>query len=326
MVQRLQKGSTARNFVFGLAASLIFGGCSFQLQKQKVSKVLRNDYCAIAINTSIAPSPQTIDLFEKKYPKLSANLGNNNLRVSKTVGILDQLVLLSEGIGNGITISKVDELEIREGIGKKILLAQNLIHGTAEELDCEVSRTARIRDYLAALGSKRNNTLTIGAIFSGTATGLAPLIISNQKPQNIAVIAGSALSAALGIAVLTNNKKKVGFYHQRNLLGDIWNYPKDARYFPEYLWRILTMETSGGSDSSRTVAGEVRKRWALLELLGVDDHESKLLFGTGGNYTQDELSLRISLLQQLSSEIRLQNIKLTQLSNAIDNLPKNARL
>ncbi|SER49962.1 hypothetical protein [Pedobacter rhizosphaerae] len=218
--------------------------------------------------------------------------------------------------------NKIKQLEIKESITKKILLAQNLLNATAEELDCEVYRAARIHDYLSSLGSKRNNSLTIAAIFSGTTTGIAPLIISNQKSQNTVVIAGSALSAALGIALLTNNRKKVSFYHQRNLLADLWNNSKNANYFPTLVWSILTMESSEENPPTQAVSTLLRKRWTLLELSETADKETKLLFGKGGYYTQDLLSLRMSLLQQLSSEIRLQNIKLIQLSNAIGDLSK----
>ncbi|MFC3562726.1 hypothetical protein [Pedobacter jamesrossensis] len=296
-----------------IVCNIYLTGCVLNIDQKKANKMLTNDYCAIPIQSEINPSKTSIKELDKINPDLLRRIGIENSELIQSIGLIEPLIKLSISESSTVNLNKENKTEALMDVNQKLMLARDIIGEITGELDCEAVRATRIRDYLASLGTKRNNNLTIAAIFSGAVTGLAPLVIKNQNPQNAVVIAGSALSAALGVAVLTNNKKKVEFLHERNLLGEIWNTPGDRKYLPDFIWTMLTSKIDQSANSISDLQ-RIRNRWSKLELSGMDKKQEKVLFGQGGTYTQDELSTRISLLNELSTEIRLLNIRMTKLS------------
>lgn len=291
----------------------LFSGCVLQSNAGKVKKLLINDYCAITMNIPIESSFDSVDGYYQNYPSLRGIFTTQQAELINTLGLAKEIYELQQLEIAGIN-SPQKRLEVLIKINQKILLAQNLINGVAEEMDCEVLRATRIRDYLAAIGTKRNNTMTIAAILSGAVAGVAPLAIKNQRSQNIIVISGSALSASFGISVLASNRKKITFVHERNPLGDVWKGPEKANYFPDFIWTMLNEQSPTGSHPISSAAARIKNRWAMLEVSDHDIIQQKLIFGDGGKYTQDNLSIRINLLGQLAAEVRLLNIRLTQLA------------
>jgi len=299
---------------FGLG----FSSCKINLQAKKISKVLSSDYCAQDYQEGPPVSYQNPDSFLLISKTMQKKLNVDELQLANSIGILRQIKARGElnvG-GSDKSLAKVRELDL--DIENRISFASNIVNSIAAEIHCESERTGRIANYLDELGKKRVNKFTIGAIFAGAVTGVAPLIIKEQSPQNAVVIVGSALSAGLGIAALTNNRKKVQFTYCRNLLADIWYLPDSSKVYPTFLWLMIKQAKDGSFDKETSVANGLRRRWLNLEFnQNLDKHLEDLLFVNGGIYKEDELNTRQILLNQLGTEIELLNVKLLTLSRKL---------
>ncbi|MNX58764.1 hypothetical protein D3C86_896160 [compost metagenome] len=166
------------------------------------------------------------------------------------------------------------------------------------------------------ISRKKVNKLTIGAIFAGTVSGIAPLIVKQQSSQNAMVITGSALSATLGVLALTDNRKVVQFSYDKNFLSDIWYNPERSTVYPEFIWLLLRDRKYNNHIS---IAAGLKRRWNSLEFdQNIDESLEKLLFVRGGLFKEDALNTRAVLLKQLVTEIELLNIELVNLYRKLD--------
>lgn len=298
--------------------TLGFSSCKITLQGKRISKVLSSDYCAQPYQDGPRASYQMLDSVKYAFREVSHALSKEELELANAIGILRQIKSRTDlrNPDNAKSLALMRELDF--DIENRISFANNIINSIAAEIHCESERTQRIAGYLDDLGKKRVNKFTIGAIFSGAATGVAPLIVKNQNPQNAIVIAGSAISAGLGVAALTNNRKKVEFTYTRNLLADIWYLPGTSKVYPDFLWLMLKQTKDGTNGSTSSVASDLKRRWLSLEFnQNIDKDLESLLFGKGGIYTEDKLNTRQVLLDQLQSEVQLSTVKLLALSRKL---------
>jgi len=292
--------------------------CKISLPEKKTPKVLSADYCVADYAQGLPASYNDSDSLRIVFKMLSGKLTSEELRLANTTGILRQIKerydLNNSNKDKGSLRIRALDVEIEN----RITYAENVLNGISAALRCESERTGRVADYLDDLGKKRVNRFTVGAIIAGAVTGVAPLIIKAQQPQNAVVIAGSGLSAGLGIAALTNNRKKIQLSFQKNLLSDIWYVPDSSKVYPKFVWLMLNEpdEVSGGQKAS--VVGRLKKRWLNFEFeQKLSDHLRMLLFDNGGVFTESELNTRQVLLNQLSTEMQLLNVKLLTLSRKL---------
>lgn len=310
---------TIRKHIFpvllGLTFCLSFAACKISLIAKKTPKVLSADYCVADYADGLPASytnPDSIIIVSKI---LSGKMNAEDLRLANTIGILRQI---KDRFSLSKSPTNKDLLRIRDldvDIENRITYAGNVLNGISAALRCESERTGRVADYLDELGKKRINKFTVGAVIAGAVTGVAPLIIKEQQPQNAVVITGSALSAGLGIAALTNNRKKIQLSFQKNLLSDIWYVPGSSKVYPKFVWLMLNEPNEISDDPKTSVVGRLKKRWLNFEFdQKLSDHLRVLLFDNGGVFTEAELNTRQALLNQLSTEMQLLNVKLLTLS------------
>jgi len=188
------------------------------------------------------------------------------------------------------------------------------IAATSAELDCEATRSRQAADFLASKQSSTVQTLTVGSIAAGAATGIVGVFLSTSNTsnwtQNGFAIGGGAATAGLGLASLFV-QSDIRFEHPRNLLSDLWSGPNDSSKYPPLVWGYLT-QPDLSNDREGSIRDKLVARWRHLE--GVDDDVAPLLFGSGGLYHADTLRLRARMCEAVSAEVELENQEIATLA------------
>jgi hypothetical protein len=191
------------------------------------------------------------------------------------------------------------------------------------ELECEIFRTKQLYVQLRNLNSRKNVRLTTGAIVTGSATNITPVLITEKTPQNIAIVSGSLLSAGLSLFTLTPGSLKIKLIFFRNLLSDIWFDPVKSVDYPAGLWYILNNPKFSNTRQSSKVQ-LIKMRWLKFELNdSVNKKTEDLYFGTGGIFDQDELEVRISMLSELMAEVNTINVDLDHFEYDLNEFKEN---
>ena len=184
----------------------------------------------------------------------------------------------------------------------------------------------QISSYLADINKKRNTKLTVGAILAGSVSTIAPVFVTGKTPQNAILISSGVISAGLGLLTLNAGGKKVRLMHFRNLLEDIWFAPEKSTIYPPAIWYVLN-EPRLSNTRQLSKAQVVKARWLKFELNNsIDSSMENLLFRNGGIYNQDNLDLRVTMLNELQSAIRSINQNLQSFVFNLNNISGKARL
>jgi hypothetical protein len=169
---------------------------------------------------------------------------------------------------------------------------------TLEDLVHEFDRREHARELKLTIAS-----LVVGAV-SGVVAGIWELQDREGKGAPITAATGAGATAALGVAAFIPHSRPVAFSHPRNLLAPIAHGDDPAHIYPSFVFRLLTLPMSDGAP---TPAAELIQRWraALRDSLPAEQHEraEQLLFGEGGVYPANVLTLRQTMLDQLESRI-----------------------
>lgn len=273
------------------------------------------------------PYNYTANDFPKPLDKLEINnvlsqkLTTGSLHIANTIGIIDYLneytnLLYTQSSLNK-SEKKIKTLGLKQAIDHQINHASLVISAVSSELDCEEERVSQIAHYLSEKQGSLESKLTIGAIVLG-ATGaiLTGGVIKNDDASNAVGIGTGIGEAALGLTMLFN-KRKIEFYHERNILRDIWEGPATSHLFPSFIWYYLNNE----ENSSQSLRNEIIDKWSQFGQIDKNANSlSSLYFGNGGKYTADELDNRADMYDQLESQIYLLKQKLMTLANEIDRL------
>lgn len=305
-----------------LGIVLFFMGCTASKHAGRIELMLNNDFCMADTSLStkeIQPNYFDQDSLMKEDTLLASLLSPKEIFALNATGmipLMDHLINIYKDISKNRT---TDLLIINARIQQQITTIKQQIDGLAAELDCEAERTGRAIGYLDNIAKKRNNKLTVGAIFAGTVATAAPLTIKNQAVQNGIVITTGIISTASGIAALSSGKKRVEFTYQRNLLSDIWYGPKQSDDYPPVIWFLLTHKVFNAANPELSIQQNLKKRWLNIEVGATPDKRlENLLFQKGGVFSQDDLTTREVLLKQLEATIRLLNQQIQTLSNTLN--------
>lgn len=263
-------------------------------------------------NPAFTPQPN----FEAALtPALLAHYPRRNLLTANAVGIipaLKTLLALQEAARQRPSpATELPVLRQRQLIAAQVALVSSTVASLAAELDCEGERADQVAGYLKALDDHRTQRLNVLSISVGAASGIGTTVIDNQGAQVAFGIGGGLLAAGLGLLTLRQNGHTVEFTHPRNLLAEVWNEQPATDLFPPSVWYLLTNPAfSNGGQTS--IVHNTRLRWQRYGQL--DKPASKqgkalaaLLFGPGGQYSADQLTVRANLLNELQSAVRLLN-------------------
>jgi len=123
---------------------------------------------------------------------------------------------------------------------------------------------------------------------------------------------GSGVLASLfgGTALFAGSKQD--FRHERNLLKEVWNHPRQSSIFSPAVWRFLQRKYE---NHPSTGIDEVINAWRQQGRLGEPGSSGEkdridLFFGTGGTYSATDLRARASMLETLEAHIQLMSEEL----------------
>lgn len=211
------------------------------------------------------------------------------------------------------------QLQTRERLSTRILLASLDVNSAAAEADCEGERAQALADRLE---KGRQQWVTRLTVLSLVAAGLGAIVSGalSLEAQGIAAdavtIGAGATEIALGTGALFGESRHE-FRHQRNLLREVWEGPDQPRLLPPLVWRFLT-QPLGKDRAHRSLRESLIARWrqdGRLGKPGSDDerHRIALFFSDGGTYTVDELRDVEAMFALLEADINLMSHDLEEL-------------
>jgi len=193
---------------------------------------------------------------------------------------------------------------LKQRVADRVRTARVELESVSAELDCEGERANLAAVYLDNLNSRRNRKLTVASVVTGALTTVASVLILGRSGQIGVGVGGGLLSAGLALSTINPKGRKIGFYHERNLLHGIWVDSASNKNYPVFVWNILH-EKQFSNSGEVTLAQSIRGRWMQFEFNGKPDKKQiDLLFGSGGFYHADDLHMRAAMLNQLQSTIR----------------------
>ena len=259
-------------------------------------------------------------------PALLAHYPRRNLLTANAAGLLPalrELLALQEAAAQHPgPAAELAVLHQRQLIASQVALVSSTVASLAAELDCEGERADQVAGYLKNLDDRRTQRLNVLSIGVGAASGIGTTVIENQGGQYAFGIGGGLLAAGLGLLTLRQQGHTAEFDHPRNLLADVWAEKPVSDAFPPSVWYLLT-DPAFSNKGQTGIAHNTRQRWQHYGQLARPDSPkgrklAGLLFGPGGQYSADELTVRANLLNELQSAVRLLNQELQGLLLALN--------
>jgi len=267
---------------------------------------------------AFAPQPN----FEAALtPALLARYPRRNLLTANAAGILPllkELLTLEETASwpqprRQQPAADLAVLRQRQRIAAQLALVSASVASVAAELDCEGERADQVAGYLNEQDNRRTQRFNVLSISIGAASGIGTTVIDNKPAQYAFGIGGGLLAAGLGLLTL-GGEHTAEFTHPRNLLADVWAEKPASDLFPPSVWYMLT-EPAFSNSGQTALAHNTRQRWEHYGQLAHPESKkgqqlAALLFGPGGQYSADELTVRANMLNELQSAVRLLNQEL----------------
>jgi hypothetical protein len=307
-----------------LALLLALAGCA---TRPPTRLAIAAGYCDPPLpyryNPTFAPQPQVEAALT---PALLAHYPRRNLLTANAVGILPQLqALLSLQDAARQHPGPAPELAVlrqRQLIAAQVALVSSTVASLAAELDCEGERADQVAGFLKREDDRRTQRLNVLSIGIGAASGIGTTVIDNQAGQYAFGIGGGLLAAGLSLLTLRQQGHTAEFEHPRNLLAEVWAEKSAASLFPPSVWYMLT-DPAFSNGGQTSIAHNTRLRWQHYGQLAKPDSKqgkklAALLFGPGGQYSADELTVRANMLNELQSAVRLLNQELQGLLLALN--------
>jgi hypothetical protein len=184
------------------------------------------------------------------------------------------------------------------------------IKSVAAEADCEEERADDVADRLQDSQELQSTQFTVlsllGSGLGGALSGGLSLGAQAIWSAIAGIIAG-VTEATFGTMALSNSLTHK-FRHERNILKEIWDGPKQSKLFPRSVWQFLNRPLPEDV-SHRSLRETLIARWRHDGRLGEnsveEQHRIELFFGVGGLYTASELRDRAAMLDMVESDVNL---------------------
>ena len=302
---------------------LVLASC--KTNKINISNTARDaGYCypsmCYKFDTTFIPVKDIAPILNDKV--LTDNYTIHDITLANAIGMLPALQKLAhtQNLKSVSNEKKIAILEEREKIVNRLLIASTAVSSIAAELDCEGERANQLASFMDDKDDKRIKKLTAFSIILGAAAGVVTNVLQPGNAYYGIGVTGGVISGALALVTLSKNKK-AQFYHERNLLAEIWYESDTTCAFPPFVWYILS-DKEFSNDKKYPIRYNIKHRWEKLGRLGKEgtkkrEQQIQLLFGKGGEYSAELLHIRSDMIDQLQSSIRLLNQDLESLIIAV---------
>jgi hypothetical protein len=236
------------------------------------------------------------------------------LEIANAIGadeLASRIQTLDYEAARGSEGARLRLLELRQQLSERILLALLEVKSAAAEADCEEERADGLADRLQEMQEERVKRLTIFSLLGSGLGGILSGGLAWAAQGTAAAIAGIAAGmteAGFGAMALFEDIEH-DFRHDRNLLTEVWEAPKNPGLIPVSVWRFLNRPLRD-DPKRRSLRETLIARWREDGRLGeagseTERHRIALLFGNGGSYTITELRDRAAMFDMLESDINL---------------------
>ncbi len=231
------------------------------------------------------------------------------LQVAEVVGVVPLVNHLASHRGS----SRQDPLlaiTLRQRLTELLLLTLFEITSATAELTCERDRADQVADRIDEIDGARVKRLTIASILLGgiasIVSGGIGLAAGASVGGEASDVAGGALASWFGVSALFAHSE-VEFRHERNVLREVWEDPREPRLFSPTIWRYLhRARDEGGKVPREQVLDSWHQGGRMGEKGSPDEQERRrLFFGAGGRYGAADLHARASMLETLEASIRV---------------------
>jgi hypothetical protein len=246
-------------------------------------------------------------------PSVSPIISLRTKHMAQIIGIdrlIERLPRLQERAAQNELEAQVRLLTVRRQVSDRLLLSLIETGSISAELDCERARVEELAVRLEEVQNDIQHSRTIKAIVGEASLQMAAgvlLIMGLPEIAGGAQIAGNVNALGHGIAAL-GGEQQTDLTQARNLLGELWEGPREPVLFPESVWRYLNQPVGESKTTTRreTILAVWRAR------LGEPGSETEkglreLYFGTGGTYHVPELRHRADMLALLKAFVNLMN-------------------
>ncbi|CAG9166806.1 hypothetical protein CURE108131_03410 [Cupriavidus respiraculi] len=228
---------------------------------------------------------------------------------SRAIGVLPELAVIVTGRERGLSAEQM--LLARQVLMERIMLTMLDVASVTGEIDCENERSAQLRDQLRKAEEQRLRSLTVAGLVLGAATAILSGGIALANPDaaaaNVVNVVGGTAQAGTGFATLSHAPRGA-LRHDRNLMADLWAGKPSSEMFPPSVWRFLNEVED--HQSGTLLRQRLIEQWKAGERLGPsgsdeEQQRAALIFGSGGEYTIDDLEARDAMLDQLEATVKL---------------------
>ena len=314
------------SFLLCCLIGLAFSSCSKKILVIEASTepcvVPENSYAydsliAVSVQKKDFDLPDCDTILKKRFSTRSINIAKD----MQILPLLCKLYTLEQN-----NKSENNLLGVKTELQQRVLVALTDLNSLQAEITCERERIQEVYDHLSGWITKRINRATVYSIIVGGLTtviaGTIAIKGSEEVPyyeQGIGMF-GAAAGTYYGFRSLAVHKK-IKLEHPRNYLTDIWNKESQSRIYTPYIWNYLT-KTFYRKGQVTSGLDEVLNKWKSLGLFpeSGDKHyeeDKKLFFGTGGDYTQENLEKRQKMFEILMDEVITINYDLNRLMEEI---------
>jgi hypothetical protein len=245
---------------------------------------------------------------EGPYSSIDLRLSDQSIKVAQLMDVLPLLYKLAALQGAGES-HRVAVMELRQSLTDRLLLTLFEASSMTAEIVCERDRADQVADRMDEVDASMVKRLTLASI---VISGIAAIVsggfglASASGASDAAGIAGGAVASVFGGTALFATSKQE-FRHERNLLSELWENPRQSRLFSPTIWRFLHRHHK---DPAVTMRDEVIQAWRQQGRLGEagsagEQDRAALMFSTGGTYTSTDLRARASMLETLEAHIQL---------------------
>lgn len=222
----------------------------------------------------------------------------------------------------------LDLLEMRQELSDRLSSLPGQLLASASECECIINAIDEVLAADERAEHDRELYLTVATLIAGPGFGVASGIweITNQHTMSPAVpegpfalaVLGAVVELALGTAILISVPNEIVSMHEHNLLAPVWTGNDETLLYPTFVFRLLTLPVHGGAATPRD---ELLVGWRAHWEGAVDDSErataETIMYGAGGTYDPDLLSVRRALYEDLRAKLWSFGQRVDELNEAI---------
>ncbi len=263
---------------------------------------------------SIEPDSNCMKRFSRRSINIAASIG--------AITLLNQYSFI-EPKAKTSDSAKLALLFIRQEIDERLNMSLLNITSILAEIDCDEEKTIEMKGLLDQKLARKNSKLTVGSIIIGGGVGIITATLSLATPDKNTLIQSLAIGGSFVSTMLAIRQLRIGtsanLSHKRNYIHEMWTdtgvveiYTPDITHFITKKFKMNDTLTNG----KKIVQKRMTEFGISLPTEKMND-KTVLIMSQGGNYTPEDLQVRISLLGIVKSEINLMKYDLKRLHQEI---------